>query len=317
MKNKYIIYLCNKANIAGWSAENDGGEVLASGSSEYWVGLTECLLMAAIEAYTILPEGEKQIVFASPNIRTLKRRKGEQNKRGSIVELWHKFDALMSEVDVAYEKISKDCVQLKVAKQEIARRLEKKHEAQETTSEEDYLAGYIAYTDGSCNNFSPYGEGGAAYVLLDSQMNVVKQNSRGFLGTTNNRMELLAILSAIAAVPAGSAVEVRTDSQYCITVLENSANADKPFKVNGDIITKYSRYAGRLKQVRFVWLKGHDGEEWNELCDALAQSRTEEMRTLHNIPVYGAHNSPKCKKRGATKIERPSTKRWRRPRKWV
>ena len=160
----------------------------------------------------------------------------------------------------------------------------------------DFIPDYIAYTDGSCNNLSPYGEGGAAYIILDGQRNLVKQNSKGFIGVTNNKMELMAILSAVAAVPAGSSLVIYTDSQYCIQVLTNKANANNFTRPNANVIRQYFNYASRLKTIRFEWLKGHDGNEFNEMVDALAQSRTEEMRTIHNIPVYDYRNSPKCRK---------------------
>lgn len=168
---------------------------------------------------------------------------------------------------------------------------------QSYASEEiDFIPDYIAYTDGSCNNLSPYGEGGAAYIILDGQRNLVKQNSKGFIGVTNNKMELMAILSAIAAVPVGSTLVVYTDSQYCIQVLTNKANANNFSRPNANVIRQYFNYASRLKAIRFEWVKGHDGNEFNEMVDALAQSRTEEMRTIHNIPVYDYRNSPKCQK---------------------
>lgn len=163
-------------------------------------------------------------------------------------------------------------------------------------SEIDFIPDFIAFTDGSCNNLSPYGEGGAAYIILDGQRNLVKQNSKGFIGVTNNKMELMAILSAVAAVPAGSSLVVYTDSQYCIQVLTNKANANNFSRPNANVIRQYFNYASRLKAVRFEWVKGHDGNGFNEMADALAQSRTEEMRTIHNIPVYDYRNSPKCRK---------------------
>lgn len=155
---------------------------------------------------------------------------------------------------------------------------------------------FVAYTDGSCNNLSPYGEGGAAYILLDSNNNIIKQSSKGFLGVTNNKMELLAILSAVAATPENSKLTVITDSEYCILVLSNKSNAYNFSRPNANIIRQYFKYASRLASIKFVWVKGHAGHKYNEMVDALAQSRTEEMRTIHNIPVYNTKNSPKCRK---------------------
>ncbi len=171
-----------------------------------------------------------------------------------------------------------------------------KQSTQNSHETADLIPDFIAYTDGSCNNLSPYGEGGAAYILLDGLKNIIKQSSKGFVGVTNNKMELMAILSAVASVPAGSTLIVYTDSQYCIRVLTNNANANNFTRPNANVIRQYFNYASRLKDIRFEWVKGHDGNEFNEMVDALAQSRTEEMRTIHNIPVYDYRNSPKCRR---------------------
>ena len=155
---------------------------------------------------------------------------------------------------------------------------------------------YIAYTDGSCNNLSPYGEGGAAYIILDPDRRVVRKSSKGFIGTTNNRMELIAIMSALAAVPPNSKLLVYTDSQYCIMMLGNRRSPIKKNAKNLDLISRCIFYKERLSGVDFEWVKGHNGNEYNELADALAASRTEEMRLIHGIPEYNRINSPKVKK---------------------
>ena len=160
----------------------------------------------------------------------------------------------------------------------------------------DFMPDFIAYTDGSCNNLSPYGEGGAAYVLLDSSENLVAKNSKGFINTTNNHMELIAILSAVASAPAGASLLVRTDSEYCITMLSNPTNSEiKMSRPNAQVIRNYFRYAARLGEVRFEWVKGHDGIYYNELCDQMAEAEREAIRVSHNIPVYDWKNSPKVK----------------------
>jgi ribonuclease HI len=165
----------------------------------------------------------------------------------------------------------------------------------------DLIPDYIAYTDGSCNNLSPYGEGGAAYIILDRHDNIIVQNSKGFVGTTNNRMEMLAIISVINWLPNGTSVEIRTDSQYCIDML-SCPKCPKKIKKNSDLVEKFYRIRERKGKVIFTWVKGHNGTEYNELADALAESRTEEMRALHNIPIYNYQNSPKCANR--RKMER-------------
>lgn len=93
---------------------------------------------------------------------------------------------------------------------------------------------YEAYTDGSCDNLSPYGEGGSAYIILKDGI-IIKESKKGFVGTTNNRMEMLAIISAVKSVPKGATLTVYTDSQYCIT---SFTNCKKP-KKDLDLINLY------------------------------------------------------------------------------
>lgn len=89
---------------------------------------------------------------------------------------------------------------------------------------------YIAYTDGSCDNKSARKAGGSAYVLIKDE-EVVRVKNHGQLNTTNNRMELLAIISAVNACPDGAFVDVYTDSKYSILTLEKTYKPD----TNGDL----------------------------------------------------------------------------------
>lgn len=166
----------------------------------------------------------------------------------------------------------------------------------ELRENENMIFDYIAYTDGSCNNLSPYGEGGAAYVVIDNNKCIIIQNSKGFIGTTNNRMELLAIISAVNWLPAGASMLIKTDSQYCIDMLKKDRCPVKINK-NEDLVRKFYRLKEGKGRIGFEWVKGHSGIEFNEMADSLADSRREEMRLAHNIPEYNKNNSPKCRKR--------------------
>lgn len=151
---------------------------------------------------------------------------------------------------------------------------------------------YTAYTDGGSNNLSPYGEGGSAYVLLQDG-EVIKSASKGFLGTTNNRMEMLAIVSAVASIPKGSSILIYTDSQYCIqmfTAKKVGANAK-----NQDLIYRFRQFSSG-KNVDFEWVKGHDGNEYNELCDSMCTEEIEKIRKDNGIPLFSTSNSPKVKR---------------------
>lgn len=153
------------------------------------------------------------------------------------------------------------------------------------------IQNFEAWTDGSCNNLSPYGEGGAAYVILKNGK-IFKQMAKGFVNTTNNKMELLAIISAINSLPDNSTVTIHTDSQYCIRVLTRPNKIRKNIK----LIQLYHHTAAKMKQINFEWVKGHSGNKYNEMVDEMASKCTEQMRIKYNIPLYTIKNSPKIKK---------------------
>lgn len=132
---------------------------------------------------------------------------------------------------------------------------------------------YIAYTDGSANNKSIDRFGGAAYIILQNG-EVIHRASKGFKGVTNNEMELMAIISAVYFCPDGSELTVCTDSQYAITVLSNRT---KRYDINMNLISRYRLYSSRLKSVKFVWVKGHSGDKYNEMADHMARSEYNKM----------------------------------------
>lgn len=148
---------------------------------------------------------------------------------------------------------------------------------------------FDAWTDGSCNNLSPYGEGSSAYVVLKDGV-LIHEAKYGRIGTSNNRMELLAIISAVNWIPANSSVTIYSDSRYAINVFSGKWKA----KTNTDLVRLYDTVASRLSEIRFEWVKGHSGIEWNEYVDELASSETLRIAQEYHIPVYTARNSPKC-----------------------
>jgi ribonuclease HI len=143
---------------------------------------------------------------------------------------------------------------------------------------------YVAYTDGSCDNLSKERAGGSAYVILkDGEIAKMKNNGR--LNTSNNRMELLAIISAVNACPDGAFIDIYTDSQYCILVLSKSY---KP-KKNPDLYELYKKCVAHVGGVRFHWVKGHDGNTYNELADQLAYGAYCDICDQYNIEKTKRH----------------------------
>jgi ribonuclease HI len=149
-------------------------------------------------------------------------------------------------------------------------------------------SGVIIYTDGGCSG-NP-GPGGYAFVLR-----ATGQDSREVLGsggeklTTNNRMELRAVISALEEaerVAPGAPVVVHTDSQYVkngigswiVNWKRNGwRTADKKPVKNQELWVELDAVVARVKP-RFVWVKGHAGIEGNERCDSMVQAEIAKYR---------------------------------------
>lgn len=127
------------------------------------------------------------------------------------------------------------------------------------------------YTDGSSRG-NP-GPGGYGVVLKCGTH--YKELSEGFEETTNNRMELLAVIVGLEAIKRENAeVIVYSDSTYVVKAINEGwvfgwekKNFDK--KANPDLWIRFLQIY-RKHRVRFIWIKGHAGHPENERCDALA-----------------------------------------------
>jgi len=127
------------------------------------------------------------------------------------------------------------------------------------------------YTDGAASG-NP-GPGGYGVVLIYGKHRLEK--SEGYRLTTNNRMELMAVISGLESLKnPGSRVVVYTDSKYVADSVEKGwvfQWESKGFKKkkNADLWIKFlSIY--RKHKVRFIWIKGHSNNTENEICDRLA-----------------------------------------------
>lgn len=133
------------------------------------------------------------------------------------------------------------------------------------------------YTDGACSG-NP-GPGGWGAILVYNA--VEKELSGGEPETTNNRMELTAVLEGLKALKEPCEVTLTTDSKYVCDAVNkgwvfswkknNWRKADKKPALNVDLWEKLLTELNRHK-VEFVWVKGHNGHKYNERCDELAVS---------------------------------------------
>lgn len=142
------------------------------------------------------------------------------------------------------------------------------------------------YTDGSCIK-NPGGPGGFGVVVLDDNENLITYHSERYDDTTNNRMELSAILWAFLqyGVPAAAGDNppvVYSDSAYCVNTLTSWMfnwekngwiKGDKNKPENLDLIKPFFRYWKRGYRIDLKKVKGHAGNKWNEMADALATGK--------------------------------------------
>ncbi|TAE47530.1 MAG: ribonuclease HI [Bacteroidetes bacterium] len=131
----------------------------------------------------------------------------------------------------------------------------------------------IVYTDGSA--LGNPGPGGFGVVLMYGPHR--KEMSGGFRRTTNNRMELLAVIVALEALKKdGLPVTIYSDSQYVVNSVQKGwvfswEKKGYKDKKNGDLWQRFLQVY-RKHKVSFRWVRGHVGVPENERCDQLATS---------------------------------------------
>ena len=128
------------------------------------------------------------------------------------------------------------------------------------------------YTDGSSRG-NP-GPGGYGTILIHG--NHQKELSQGYHYTTNNRMELMAVIAGLQAIKNRSMpIIIYSDSKYVVNAVEkgwlkNWIKTDfKGGKKNSDLWKLYHTIAIDLS-VKFIWIKGHANNQYNNRCDELA-----------------------------------------------
>ncbi len=144
----------------------------------------------------------------------------------------------------------------------------------------------LIYTDGSSRG-NP-GPGGYGALLLSGEHQ--KERSGGYEKTTNNRMELMAVIVALEALKVPCDVEVFSDSKYVINAMDQGwihgwrqrgwAKADKKPLKNTDLWRRVYD-AMQTHDVKWIWVKGHAGNIHNERCDYLATFAAQGV----NLPV--------------------------------
>ncbi|WP_420831808.1 ribonuclease HI [Polluticoccus soli] len=139
----------------------------------------------------------------------------------------------------------------------------------------------IIYTDGAARG-NP-GPGGYGVVL--NWAGKIKELSQGFRLTTNNRMELMAVVEGLKALSRdGLDIVIYSDSSYVVNSVEKGWVFDwvkKGFKdkKNPDLWKEFLLYYKRHR-IKFVWVKGHADNPWNNRCDQLATAAADSRHWL-------------------------------------
>ena len=129
------------------------------------------------------------------------------------------------------------------------------------------------YTDGAASG-NP-GPGGYGIVMEWVGKPYKKEFSKGFVRTTNNRMELMAVIDALKKLKSpNTAVKVFTDSKYVVDAITKGwlFNWERTYfkgKKNADLWLQFLQLY-RKHQITLHWIKGHNNHPQNERCDALA-----------------------------------------------
>jgi ribonuclease HI len=148
----------------------------------------------------------------------------------------------------------------------------------------DALPHVHLFTDGACSG-NP-GPGGWAYILKHPSTGATREASGAEGDTTNNRMELRAVIEGLAALKKPSRIDLTSDSQYVLKGLKEwldnwkrkgwKTSNKQPVK-NQDLWEQLDELRAR-HEIRFHWIKGHNEHPENERCDQLAVEAYRKLR---------------------------------------
>jgi ribonuclease HI len=126
------------------------------------------------------------------------------------------------------------------------------------------------YTDGSCLK-NPGGEGGWAFVVVkDNEIDSIGYGSNP--STTNNRMELFAVIQALSVVDKGE-YNLYTDSQLVLKCATGIWN----IKANIELWNEYN-VVSQDKKINWYWVKAHNGNKYNEIVDKIAYEEAKKLQ---------------------------------------
>lgn len=142
------------------------------------------------------------------------------------------------------------------------------------------------YTDGSCL-VNPNGPGGWAAILVWDGNDYEREFTGNHPSTTNNRMEMTAVIKGLQALKRPVRAIVYSDSQYVINgatkwidgwIRRNWRNSQGEPVANQDLWLELIEAAAAMSQIDWQWVRGHNGHHYNERCDQLAGQSARQAR---------------------------------------
>ena len=137
------------------------------------------------------------------------------------------------------------------------------------TTQQDKIT---VYTDGSC--MPNPGPGGYGFIFIDPVSNTEWLVNGGELNTTNNRMEMMAVIEALKFLSQYTIFKIYSDSTYVINCATGKFKRNK----NTDLWEEFDRVS-KNKKIDWEWVKVHNGNKYNELVDKLAKDGCLKVRS--------------------------------------
>lgn len=146
---------------------------------------------------------------------------------------------------------------------------------------------YYIFADGSSSHITQ--DGGWAYIVVNSESDIINEDSGYVNPATNNAMELKAIIEGLKSIKKSSSIKVFSDSAYVINTMSNQWwkewQQNKWIKKTGEVtpnaeLWKELIHLSDYHDVEYIKVRGHNGDEFNERCDKMAKSARK--RTKNN-----------------------------------
>lgn len=132
------------------------------------------------------------------------------------------------------------------------------------------MSSYVCYTDGAYSNTR--NQGGIGFIILRDNKEVARY-SKMYRNTTNQRMEQMAAIVALESITIPSKITIISDSQYVV----NTYTKNWKRKANLDLWERFDKAVEFHTKVEFLWVKGHDKDEYNNIADKLASNASKEV----------------------------------------